>query len=46
MAHEQGARLIRINPREPSVPRGYLGLPMGALEGLLAINEHLGLKNS
>ena len=31
-----GASLIRINPREPSVPAGEIGLQMNALE---AINE-------
>jgi len=33
-----GARLIRINPREPEVPSGQLGLPCGALAGLRAIS--------
>jgi NAD-dependent SIR2 family protein deacetylase len=35
------ATLIRINPREPSVPEGHIGLAMGALEGLRAIQEQL-----
>jgi NAD-dependent SIR2 family protein deacetylase len=35
------ATLIRINPREPSVPQGHIGLAMGALEGLRAIQEQL-----
>ena len=34
--------LIRINVREPQVPSGHLGLPMGALEALRAIDERLG----
>ncbi|MGE3821032.1 MAG: NAD-dependent protein deacetylase, partial [Isosphaeraceae bacterium] len=33
--------LIRINPREPEVPPGQIGLPLGALEGLRALNERL-----
>jgi NAD-dependent SIR2 family protein deacetylase len=34
--------LIRVNPREPEVPRGQISLPMGALEALAAIDERLG----
>jgi len=33
-----GVSLIRINVRESSVPAGHIGLAMGALEGLRAIN--------
>jgi len=33
--------LIRMNPREPFVPPRHLGLPVGALEGLRAINRCL-----
>jgi NAD-dependent SIR2 family protein deacetylase len=33
--------LIRINPREPAVPTGHLGLPIGALEALRAMNRRL-----
>lgn len=33
-----GARLIRINPREPDVPSEQLGLPCDALAGLRAIS--------
>ena len=33
--------LIRINPREPEVPRGHLGLPLGALEALQTIDQRL-----
>ncbi len=29
-----GATLVRINPREPEVPRGQIGLPAGAVEAL------------
>ena len=29
--------LVRINVREPQVPPGHVGLPMGALEGLRAL---------
>jgi NAD-dependent SIR2 family protein deacetylase len=35
------APLIRINPREPAVPSGQIGLPLGALEGLRAIDDRL-----
>ena len=31
-------RLVRINPREADVPADGIGLPMGALEGLRAID--------
>jgi NAD-dependent SIR2 family protein deacetylase len=33
--------LIRINPREPSVPAGQIALPLGALEALRAIDSRL-----
>lgn len=36
---QHGATLIRINPREPDVPRGQIGLSSGALAGLLAIEQ-------
>jgi NAD-dependent SIR2 family protein deacetylase len=36
------AALIRINPREPEVPKGQISLPMRALEALAAIDERLG----
>ncbi|CAN5910258.1 NAD-dependent protein deacetylase [soil metagenome] len=36
-----GATLIRINPREPEVPDRQIGLPMGALEALQAIDRAL-----
>ena len=32
-----GARLLRINPREPEVPAGQLGLPLGAAAALGAL---------
>jgi NAD-dependent SIR2 family protein deacetylase len=39
---ELGGRLVRINPREPQVPSGRdVGLAMGALEGLQAIDQRL-----
>ena len=39
---EFGGRLVRINPSEFAVPtRLDVGLPMGALEGLNAINALL-----
>jgi NAD-dependent SIR2 family protein deacetylase len=35
------ARLIRLNVRDPEVPAGQIGLAMGALAGLRAIDELL-----
>lgn len=32
-------RLIRINPREHSVPAGHIGLPLGAAEGIQRISD-------
>ena len=41
---QAGARLIRINPREPHGPAGTLSMRMGGLEALTAIrNEFLQL---
>jgi NAD-dependent SIR2 family protein deacetylase len=36
-----GARVIRINPREPRISPPHLSLPCGALEGVRAISERL-----
>jgi hypothetical protein len=36
-----GARVIRINPREPRISAPHLSLPCGALEGLRGIEEQL-----
>lgn len=33
------ASIIRINVREPEVPLGHIGLPLGALEGLEALHS-------
>lgn len=33
------SKLIRINPREDSVPRGHIGLPLDAAEGIQRICE-------
>lgn len=41
VAHDHRARLIRINPQEPSVPPSHLSLPLGALEALQAIDQRL-----
>jgi NAD-dependent SIR2 family protein deacetylase len=39
MSYEHGARIIRINPREPEVPSTRdVGIAMGSLEALRAIN--------
>src|SRR5947208_8380783 len=42
VAEQFSGTLVRINVREPQVPHGHLGLPMGALEALRAIDERLG----
>jgi len=34
VSNNPGARLIRINPRDPETPPGHISLPMGALEAL------------
>ena len=44
LALRHGAALIRINVREPEVPKGHLGLSMGALAGLRAIDQAMGPK--
>ena len=36
-----GATLIRLNPREADVPPGQVGLAVGALEGLRALDRRL-----
>ena len=36
-----GATLVRINPREPQVPHGQIGIPLNALEALEAIDRRL-----
>ena len=41
VASRCGATLIRINPREPHVSPGHIGLAMNALEALEAIDEQL-----
>jgi len=40
-AQRLGATLVRINPREPQVPHRQIGIPLGALEGLEAIDQIL-----
>ena len=40
-ASHLGGTLVRINPREPRVPDGHLGIELGALEALTAINALL-----
>jgi hypothetical protein len=40
-ASRSGGTLIRINPREPGVPAGHIGIAAGALETLQAIDEML-----
>jgi hypothetical protein len=41
LAARSGALLVRINPREPEVPPGHIGLPMNALAALRAIDDLL-----
>jgi NAD-dependent SIR2 family protein deacetylase len=41
VAGRENSTLVRINVREPEVPRGHIGLPMGALAALMAIDAHL-----
>jgi NAD-dependent SIR2 family protein deacetylase len=41
LARQFRGTLIRINPREPEVPGGQIGLPLGALEALRAIDALL-----
>jgi hypothetical protein len=41
LVRDRGASLIRLNPRESQVPRRQLGLAVGALAGLRAIDEVL-----
>jgi NAD-dependent SIR2 family protein deacetylase len=40
VAEHLNGRLIRINPREHSVPHGHIGLPLGAAEGIRRICDH------
>lgn len=42
LGHRAGATAVRINPREPGIEAPHLSLPVGALEGLLAIEAALG----
>jgi NAD-dependent SIR2 family protein deacetylase len=41
LAQASGCRLIRINPREPQVPAGQVGIAAGALESLRALDERV-----
>jgi NAD-dependent SIR2 family protein deacetylase len=41
VANRLGATLVRINPREPQVPHGHIGLPLNALEALQAMDNCL-----
>ena len=41
LADSLDGTLVRINKREPDVPSGHIGLPMGALEALRAIDDRL-----
>jgi len=37
LARRKDTLLVRLNPREPEVPQGHIGLALGALEGLRAL---------
>ena len=41
IAKLNGATLIRVNPRESSVPKGHIGIALGALAGIEGINSML-----
>jgi NAD-dependent SIR2 family protein deacetylase len=41
LAADSGALLVRLNPREPQVPRGEVGIAAGALAALEAIEARL-----
>lgn len=41
LAQSRAATLIRVNPREPQVPAGHIGLAMAARPALEAIDERL-----
>lgn len=41
VARHYGGQLIRINPRESHGPHGHIGIALGALEALTAINAAL-----
>ncbi len=38
----QGAGLVRINPRDSDGPPGTISIPLGGLEGLSRIDQHIG----
>lgn len=42
LVHRLGASLVRINPREPGVPAGQIGIAAGAKDVLLAIDARRG----
>lgn len=42
LASRLDGTLVRLNPREPQVPAGHVGLPLGALDGLRRIQALLG----
>ena len=42
VVQQYGATLIRVNLREPQVPAGQIGLPLGALEALERMDELTG----
>ena len=39
VARRDGVTLVRLNPREPEVPRGHIGLAVSAGEGLRRLDE-------
>jgi NAD-dependent SIR2 family protein deacetylase len=42
VAQRYDGTLIRINPREPEVPKGQISLPMRAYDALSALDERIG----
>ncbi len=41
ISSQLGGTLVRVNPREPDVPPGQIGVPMGALDAIRAIDARL-----
>ena len=39
LARRPGATLVRVNPREPEVPPGHIGLPLSAADALKRLDE-------
>jgi hypothetical protein len=46
LIRDRGAKLIRINVREPQVPDGQVGLAAGALAALVAVQKQIGARRA